>query len=198
MIKIENLNNEKPYIKYKELYDLAKSNNQNQIERILIASFNHKLNEVNARYVNLKYIANDEWIFFSNYKSNKAKDFSSHNQITAVSYWSTIDVQIRMKAVITKSCTKFSDNHFASRSDKKNALAISSQQSRPVNSYEDVKNEYTSILNSENLYKRPSYWGGYSFTPYYFEFWKGHKSRINKREIYKREGDEWMKSFLSP
>tara|TARA_B100000989_G_scaffold68472_1_gene47659 strand:- start:2119 stop:2715 length:597 start_codon:yes stop_codon:yes gene_type:complete len=198
MIKIENLNNEKPYIKYKKLYDLAKSNNQNQIERILIASFNHKLNEVNARYVNLKYIANDEWIFFSNYKSNKAKDFSSHNQITAVSYWSTIDVQIRMKAVITKSCTKFSDNHFASRSDKKNALAISSQQSRPVNSYEDVKNEYTSILNSENLYKRPSYWGGYSFTPYYFEFWKGHKSRINKREIYKREGDEWMKSFLSP
>ena len=198
MIKIENLNNEKPYIKYKELYDLAKSNNQNQIERILIASFNHKLNEVNARYVNLKYIANDEWIFFSNYKSNKAKDFSSHNQITAVSYWSTIDVQIRMKAVITKSCTKFSDNHFASRSDKKNALAISSQQSRPVNSYEDVKNEYTSILNSENLYKRPSYWGGYSFTPYYFEFWKGHKSRINKREIYKLVGDEWMKSFLSP
>ena len=52
--------------------------------------------------------------------------------------------------------------------------------------------------DSENLYKRPSYWGGYSFTPYYFEFWKGHKSRINKREIYKREGDEWMKSFLSP
>ena len=103
-----------------------------------------------------------------------------------------------MKAVITKSCTKFSDNHFASRSDKKNALAISSQQSRPVNSYEDVKNEYTSILNSENLYKRPSYWGGYSFTPYYFEFWKGHKSRINKREIYKLVGDEWMKSFLSP
>lgn len=198
MIKIENLNNEKPYIKYKELYDVAKSNNQNQIERILIASFNHKLNEVNARYVNLKYIANDEWIFFSNYKSNKAKDFSSHNQITAVSYWSSIDVQIRMKAVITKSCTKFSDKHFASRSDKKNALAISSQQSQPVNSYEDVKNEYTSILNSENLYKRPSYWGGYSFTPYYFEFWKGHKSRINKREIYKREGDEWMKSFLSP
>lgn len=198
MIKIENLNNEKPYIKYKKLYDLAKSNNQNQIERILIASFNHKLNEVNARYVNLKYIANDEWIFFSNYKSNKAKDFSSHNQITAVSYWSSIDVQIRMKAVITKSCTKFSDNHFASRSDKKNALAISSQQSRPVNSYEDVKNEYTSILNSENLYKRPSYWGGYSFTPYYFEFWKGHKSRINKREIYKLVGDEWMKSFLSP
>ncbi len=198
MIKIENLNNEKPYIKYKELYDVAKSNNQNQIERILIASFNHKLNEVNARYVNLKYITNDEWIFFSNYKSNKAKDFSSHNQITAVSYWSSIDVQIRMKAVITKSCTKFSDKHFASRSDKKNALAISSQQSRPVNSYEDVKNEYTSILNSENLCKRPSYWGGYSFTPYYFEFWKGHKSRINKREIYKREGDEWMKSFLSP
>ncbi len=198
MIKIESLNKEEPYLKYQELYDLALSKNQNQIERILIASFNTDLKEVNARYVNLKYVIKDEWIFFSNYESVKAKDFLTHNQITAVSYWSSIDVQIRMKATINKSSKEFSDKHYLLRSKEKNALAISSLQSQPVNSYEDVKNKYKHTLSSRDLNNRPTYWGGYSFIPYYFEFWKGHESRINKREIYKNEGNEWIKSFLSP
>ena len=198
MIKIESLNNDEPYLKYQELYDLALSKNQNQIERILIASFNTDLKEVNARYVNLKYVIKDEWIFFSNYESVKAKDFLTHNQITAVSYWSSIDVQIRMKATINKSSKEFSDKHFSLRSKEKNALAISSLQSQPVNSYKDVKNYYEKTLSSSDLKKRPTYWGGYSFIPYYFEFWKGHESRINKREIYKNENNKWIKSFLSP
>ena len=198
MIKIESLNNDEPYLKYQELYDLALSKNQNQIERILIASFNTDLKDVNARYVNLKYVIKDEWIFFSNYESVKAKDFLTHNQITAVSYWSSIDVQIRMKATINKSSKEFSDKHFSLRSKEKNALAISSLQSQPVNSYKDVKNNYEKTLSSSDLKKRPTYWGGYSFIPYYFEFWKGHESRINKREIYKNENNKWIKSFLSP
>lgn len=198
MIKIESLNKEEPYLKYQELYDLALSKNQNQIERILIASFNTDLKEVNARYVNLKYVIKDEWIFFSNYESVKAKDFLTHNQITAVSYWSSIDVQIRMKATINKSIKEFSDKHYSLRSKEKNALAISSLQSQPVNSYEDLKNNYKHTLSSRDLNNRPTYWGGYSFIPYYFEFWKGHESRINKREIYKNEDNEWIKSFLSP
>ena len=198
MIKIESLNNDEPYLKYQELYDLALSKNQNQIERILIASFITDLKEVNARYVNLKYVIKDEWIFFSNYESVKAKDFLTHNQITAVSYWSSIDVQIRMKATINKSSKEFSDKHFSLRSKEKNALAISSLQSQPVNSYKDVKNNYEKTLSSSDLKKRPTYWGGYSFIPYYFEFWKGHESRINKREIYKNENNKWIKSFLSP
>ena len=198
MIKIESLNNDEPYLKYQELYDLALSKNQNQIERILIASFNTDLKEVNARYVNLKYVIKDEWIFFSNYESVKAKDFLTHNQITAVSYWSSIDVQIRMKATINKSSKEFSDKHFSLRSKEKNALAISSLPSQPVKSYKDVKNNYEKTLSSSDLKKRPTYWGGYSFIPYYFEFWKGHESRINKREIYKNENNKWIKSFLSP
>ena len=137
---------------------MALSKNQNQIERILIASFNTDLKEVNARYVNLKYVIKDEWIFFSNYESVKAKDFLTHNQITAVSYWSSIDVQIRMKATINKSSAEFSDKHYSLRSKEKNALAISSPQSQPVNSYQDVKNNYEHTLSSRDIKNRPNYW----------------------------------------
>ena len=40
-------------------------------------------------------------LFFFNYSSPKSKDFfESHNQITALIYWNSINVQIRMKAKI--------------------------------------------------------------------------------------------------
>ena len=44
----------------------------------------------------------------------------------------------------------------------------------------------------------PDYWGGFKFKPYYFEFWEGHKSRLNKREIFKLDNNDWTKYFLQP
>ena len=75
---------------------------QKNIEAISISSYNTKKHEVDSRYVNLKFINNDEFIFFSNYKSPKASAFNSHNQIAALLYWPSINVQIRMKAKIRK------------------------------------------------------------------------------------------------
>jgi len=44
----------------------------------------------------------------------------------------------------------------------------------------------------------PEYWGGFSFIPYYFEFWVGHESRINKREVFDKTEGIWKHSFLQP
>ena len=53
-------------------------------------------NEVDSRYVNLKYIKDSEWIFFSNYNSPKSIAFNAHNQVSAVIYWKSINLQIRI------------------------------------------------------------------------------------------------------
>ena len=86
MIKFNNLNLETPYQLLKEKYDEALNAGQRCIEAISISSFNKELYEVDSRYVNLKFISNDEFIFFSNYKSPKALAFNSHNQIAALFY----------------------------------------------------------------------------------------------------------------
>ena len=52
--------------------------------------------------------------------------------------------------------------------------------------YDQVKENYHRSLERDDLKKCPEYWGGFSFTPYYFEFWEGHKSRINKREVFEK------------
>jgi pyridoxamine 5'-phosphate oxidase len=198
MIKFNNLNQGNPYILFKEKYDQALKAGQKDIEAISISSFNKELNEVDSRYVNLKFISNKEFIFFTNYESPKAVAFNSHNQIAASFYWSSINLQIRIKAQIKKTSKKFNQKYFADRSRKKNALAISSNQSKQINSYSQVKNNFNSSLKKDNLKKCPQYWGGYSFTPYYFEFWEGHKSRINKREVFDRSDGAWRHLFLQP
>tara|TARA_B100000989_G_scaffold295271_2_gene275968 strand:- start:404 stop:1000 length:597 start_codon:yes stop_codon:yes gene_type:complete len=198
MIEFNNQSKQTPYLVFKDLYDECLKLNQKNVEAICIASYSEDKKEVNARFVNLKFVNNKEFIFFSNYQSPKSKDFNSHNQITGLIYWNSINTQIRMKANIKKTSMDFNNIYFSKRDHKKNALAISSNQSQVIDSYEAVKKKYHDSLKNNNLRKCPDYWGGYSFTPYYFEFWVGHQSRLNKREVYQFENGEWIRTFLQP
>ena len=187
-----------PYQLFKEKYDEALNAGQKGIEAISISSYNNKLNEVDSRYVNLKFIIDEEFIFFSNYNSPKAASFNSHNQMTALLYWPSINVQIRVKAKIKKTLNEFNQRYFFDRPQEKNALAISSNQSKPIESYSQVKENYNKSLKNDDLKKCPEFWGGYSFTPYYFEFWEGHELRLNKREVYEKSDDSWKHLILQP
>ena len=198
MIEFTNLNQETPYQLLKEKYDEALNEGQRGIEAISISSYNKEISEVDSRYVNLKFISNDEFIFFSNYDSPKAFSFNSHDQIAALLYWPSINVQIRMQAKIKKTSNEFNQKYFFDRSKEKNALAISSNQSKPIDSYNQVKENYNKSLKNDDLKKCPEFWGGYSFTPYYFEFWEGHESRLNKREVYEKSDDSWKHLILQP
>ena len=198
MIKFDNLNQEIPYLFFKAKYNEAVDAGQKGIEAISISSYNKDLSEIDSRYVNLKFILNDEFIFFSNYNSPKAYSFKSHTQIAALVYWPSTNVQIRMKAKIKKTSNEFNQKYFFHRSEEKNALAISSKQSKSINSYSQVKENYNKSLKNDDLKKCPEFWGGYSFTPYYFEFWKGHESRLNKREVYQKGSDSWKHFILQP
>ena len=198
MIEFTNLNQETPYQLLKEKYDEALNAGQRGIEAISISSYNKEISEVDSRYVNLKFITNDKFIFFSNYDSPKASSFISHDQIAVLVYWPSINVQIRMRAKIKRTTDEFNQNYFFNRSKEKNALAISSNQSKKIDSYNQVKENYNKSLKKDDLKKCPEFWGGYSFTPYYFEFWEGHESRINKREVFDKIDGVWKHSFLQP
>ena len=198
MIQFNNLNQEIPYRLFKEKYDDALNADQKGIEAISISSYIKEMNEVDSRYVNLKFISNDEFIFFSNYDSPKAASFNSHSQIAALVYWPSINVQIRMRAKIKKTSNDYNQKYFFDRSEEKNALAISSTQSKSIDSYNQVKQNYNKSLKNDDLKKCPEFWGGYSFTPYYFEFWEGHESRLNKREVYEKSDDSWKHFILQP
>ena len=125
--------------------------------------------------------------------------FLKRDDKTALFFWRKINCQIRIKANIFKSDAEFCNIYFASRDSKKNAIAISSDQSKSINSYDEVIKKYEDTLKNENnLNVRPDYWGGYTFEPYYFEFWEGEEFRLNKREVFQKKQNNWISYLLQP
>ncbi len=198
MINFFNIDNSEPYSHFKKSYDSALKKNQRNIEAIVISSFCPQKNQVDSRFVNLKMVLKTDFIFFSNYESPKSKQFNLCDEISALFYWNSINMQIRMQGKIEKTSEEFNQNYFRERSKEKNALAISSRQSEVIESYETVKENYENVLSSSNLEICPEYWGGFSFKPRNFEFWEGNKNRLNKRIFYSQDNLIWKKQILQP
>lgn len=198
MIKIINCSNQTPFSRFKKEFNDAKNLNQEMIQAMCISSYSRKIKEVNSRFVNLKFVKEKDFIFFSNYDSTKAKEFKDSNKISAIFYWNKTNTQIRIKGIISKTSRDFNLKYFALRSANKNALAISSNQSKHIDSFEDVVKKFELVKSKNDLTKCPEHWGGFKIRPYCFEFWKGHKSRLNKRDAYEFNGERWIHSFLQP
>ena len=198
MIKILKKIKKEPYLTFYEKLEEAKKSGQKNVDAVCISSFSKEKNEINSRFVNLKFIDEENWIFFSNYQSIKAHEFKEFNKISATFFWQNTNTQIRIKAKIRKTDTLFNKNYFKTRDKKKNALAISSSQSMSIESFEDVEKKYDDVLKKSNLLDCPDYWGGYCFTPYYFEFWEGNKNRLNKRVVFEESRNKWDTYLLQP
>jgi len=197
VIKFSHLEGE-PINLFKSYFLKAVDAGQKNPDAMCISSINRKNNTPHSRFVNLKYVHSNELIFFSNYESNKAKHFISCNAVSCIFFWPSINIQIRIGGVIKKTSSLISDEHFALRSPDKNALAISSNQSSLVFSFDEVKKNFNNTLNNSNLTVRPNYWGGYSINPNYFEFWEGGSSRLNKRKQFELDSNNWVYSILEP
>ncbi len=198
MIDLSNISNDLPHARFLMEYRRALELNQANIEAVCISSVDSQ-NKPHSRYVNLKFVNDNEWIFFSNYNSPKSLQFSNNNSIAALFFWPKTNIQIRIKAEVARTKMSFSDEYFYKRSKPKNALAIISRQSKTLDSYNNFVDKYNRILEqNKGLDKRPDYWGGFSFIPNYFEFWEGNKNRLNKREIYILENGLWERAYLQP
>ena len=79
--------------------------------------FQHALQIIlpTSRFINIKYINNDEFIFFSNYKSSKAEDIDANKNVSLTFFWNSINVQIRIQGVVEKLDEYRSDAHWKLR-----------------------------------------------------------------------------------
>ena len=79
MVKFIDIDSSDPYKEFLNFYELALKSGQDNIEAISVSSYSKEHDEVRSRFVNLKYIKNDQWVFFTNYDSPKNEEFQNHN-----------------------------------------------------------------------------------------------------------------------
>ena len=199
MINFHNISKDAPYKKFLKYYDLAKTNKQNLIEAISISSFSKKYNEVNSRYVNLKYIRGSEWIFFTNYDSKKGESIKKNKNVCLSFFWPSLEKQLIINGICSKISGKDSDDYFYSRPLDSQIGALSSNQSKEIPNRQYIEEKFERIKKSKVKIKRPINWGGFFVEINEFEFWQGRSNRLHDRIVFsKSKNNSWEIKRLSP
>ena len=155
----------------------------------------------NGRIVLLKYYSPDGFVFFTNYKSNKAVSIDQNNKVSISFFWEDFERQVIIKGVATKTTDDFSTKYFNSRpKGSKLGALVSENQSSIIKSKDYIIKKFNQLskeyLNKEIL--RPNNWGGYIIKPIEYEFWQGGENRMHDRIRFTLIKDIWKNDRLSP
>lgn len=150
-------------------------------------------------------------VFFTNYRSRKAREMALRPRVAAVFHWDTLRRQMRIEGRVERSPDDESDAYFASRAWQSRIAAWASRQSQPVDSRETLlgavsesarvfgrsfapgrfaedekeRAARTSAVGRSAI-ERPGFWGGYRLWIEALELWTEGEGRVHDRALYRR------------
>ena len=154
-----------------------------------------------ARLVLLKQADENGFVFFTNYRSMKARELDSNPQAALVFYWPQLERQVRVEGKVARTSAEESDAYFKTRPRESQIGALASPQSEVIASREELQQKADQIERSYEGrdVERPEHWGGYRLHAERIEFWKGRPGRLHDRINYERQTDgSWSISRLAP
>jgi pyridoxamine 5'-phosphate oxidase len=154
-----------------------------------------------SRVVLLKKYTSEGFIFYTNYNSEKGKAIANNNNICLSFFWPALEQQIIIKGNAEILEENLSDSYFESRPDGSKLGAWASNQSKVVNSREELEQSLKTFEKQfeGNEIERPKHWGGYFIKPISIEFWQGRPNRMHDRIRYTLEQDfSWKIERLAP
>ena len=154
-----------------------------------------------ARMVLLKQVDHEGFVFFTNYRSAKARQLDANPYAALVFYWAQLDRQVRVEGSVTRTSEQESRDYFQTRPRESQIGAWASAQSETISGREVLEQRAQEL---ETLYcdrdiDCPEHWGGYRLKPERIEFWKSRVGRLHDRILYELRSDaSWTISRLAP
>lgn len=167
----------------------------------LVLSTANAAGRPSARVVLLKEVAENGFVFFTNYKSRKGKDLEANPFASLTFFWPALERQVRIEGRVVKADPTISDEYFHSRPVGSQIGAWASPQSQQIESrevLEEANKKYTDQFKDASDIPRPEHWGGYLLTPDLIEFWQGRPNRLHDRIAYELQQNNWLKKRLAP
>ena len=152
------------------------------------------------RIVLLKDFDARGFTFYTNYESRKGEQLLLNPHAALSFHWHDLERQIRIEGAVERVAAEESDAYFGIRPLKSRIGAIASAQSRPIDSREQLEQQFNQAETQFGQQPpRPAHWGGYRLAPNWIEFWQGRRSRLHDRIAYQRNKDgSWLRQRLQP
>lgn len=153
------------------------------------------------RTVLLKIFDEKGFVFFTNYKSHKAKQIEENPKAAALFAWLDLERQVKIEGSIEKISKTESLKYFLSRPKGSQIGAWVSHQSKVISSRSLLEQKFDEIRRKfvKGEVPFPDFWGGYIIKPVKIEFWQGGQDRLHDRFVYELQNDNaWTISRLAP
>jgi len=154
-----------------------------------------------ARMVLLKQVDNDGFVFYTNYRSTKARQLEENPFAALVFYWPQLERQVRVEGIVSRVSDQESDEYFRTRPRDSQIGALASPQSEVIDSREKLEQRFGELeaRYRDTAVERPEHWGGYRVQAERIEFWKGRPGRLHDRINYELQPDgSWSIKRLAP
>ena len=154
---------------------------------------------IRQRFVLLKGVSEDGFVFFTNYNSDKAAALAQNDRSSMLFPWNELDRQVSVSGKVEKIAESESDAYFAARPRASQIAAWTSEQSQPIASRGALEAQYQATLErfDGSDVPRPPHWGGFRLVPERIEFWQGGEDRLHDRFVYQYTNG-WSRLRLQP
>ena len=183
-------------------YDPEEKLEQNDPNAICVSSVDTE-GMPNGRYVLLKDVSENGFLFYTNLKSQKGKELFGSKK-GALSWWSRAqNKSVRVQGSVKQVSDEVANNYWSTRKEDAKISAILSKQSEEVTSRDQLEEEFTK-LKAEYAGKeipRPDHWSGVIISPQKIEFWEAtdeYTSRLHNRFVFELQNDQWVTKRLYP
>lgn len=153
------------------------------------------------RIMLLKGIEGSNFVFYTNYESEKGQHLAQNPRIGLNFFWIELERQVRIDGTVRKVDRETSRTYFQSRPRSSQIGAWASKQSSWVKDRAFLEEEMARLdaqFENVDTIPLPDSWGGYSVEPHYIEFWQGRRNRLHDRVVYVKEAGVWTIRRRSP
>jgi pyridoxamine 5'-phosphate oxidase len=192
--------NENPFLQFETWFNEAISAKLTEPNAFSLATVGVDMMP-SIRTVLLKIFDEKGFVFFTNYKSAKAKQIEENPKAAALFAWLDLERQVKIEGSIEKISSTESLKYFLSRPKGSQIGAWVSHQSEVITSRSLLEQKFDEIKRKfvKGEVPFPSFWGGYIIKPIRVEFWQGGQDRLHDRFLYElQEDNTWIISRLAP
>ena len=152
------------------------------------------------RVVLLKFLEGEEVGFFTNLESDKSIEIQQTPTVSATIWWPEMERQVRIEGTAREMERSQGEEYYSSRPRKSRIGAWASDQSRTLESRDDLLRKYEEMeCEFEGTeVPLPPFWGGYRIAVDRIEYWSGRPSRLHERVVLTKTGDSWSERRLYP